>query len=141
MKSKTNTIIGKRFIARLIDYSILFGILYAYLYLFGEPNQAGTGYSVTGIKALFPYPTWFVLIVLSESFYGATIGNTLMDLKPQSLTTRNGELTFSQSLKRHLLDPFDMFPFGIIGIITIKNTDKNQRLGDIWAKTIVIEKK
>lgn len=133
--------IGKRFFAGLIDYSILFGILFAYLYLFGEPNQEGTGYEATGLKALFPYPAWFVLIILTESFFGATIGNTLMDLKPQSLTTRNGELTFSQSLKRHLLDPLDMFPFGIIGIITIKNTEKNQRLGDIWAKTIVVETK
>jgi hypothetical protein len=32
-----------------------------------------------------------------------------------------------------------MFPFGLIGIMTIKNTDRNQRLGDIWAKTVVME--
>ena len=31
-----------------------------------------------------------------------------------------------------------MFFFGLVGIITIKNTDKNQRVGDLWAKTIVV---
>ena len=33
-----------------------------------------------------------------------------------------------------------MFPFGLIGVITIKNTEKHQRLGDLWAKTIVVSK-
>lgn len=40
-----------------------------------------------------------------------------------------------------MLDPLDMFPFGIIGYITMKNTSKTQRLGDIWAKTIVVKSK
>ncbi len=47
--------------------------------------------------------------------------------------------TFGQSFKRHLLDPIDMFFFGLIGILTIKNSVKNQRLGDMWAKTIVMK--
>jgi uncharacterized RDD family membrane protein YckC len=31
-----------------------------------------------------------------------------------------------------------MFFFGLIAILTIKNTEKNQRLGDLWAKTVVV---
>jgi uncharacterized RDD family membrane protein YckC len=59
-------------------------------------------------------------------------------LEQKSLTRQNGQLTFSQSFKRHLMDPLDMFPFGLIGVITIKKTKKHQRLGDLRAKTIVI---
>ncbi|WP_394335734.1 RDD family protein [Flavobacterium cyanobacteriorum] len=59
-------------------------------------------------------------------------------LKPLHAENRN-KPTFFQSLKRHVLDPVDMFPFGLIAIITIKNTDKHQRLGDLWAKTIVVK--
>ena len=44
-----------------------------------------------------------------------------------------------QSFKRHLLDPIDMSMFGLIAIIIIKNTNYNQRLGDLWAKTIVVK--
>jgi len=28
---------------------------------------------------------------------------------------------------------------GIVGIITIKNSEFNQRLGDMWAKTVVVK--
>lgn len=128
----------KRFIAGLIDYLLVYGFFFAFVYAFGEPNNEG-GYSVTGILSLIPFVFWFLIIVFTEVFLGATLGNALVGLKPQSLTKSNGELSLSQSIKRHLLDPIDMFPFGLIGIITIKNTDRNQRLGDIWAKTIVIE--
>jgi uncharacterized RDD family membrane protein YckC len=81
----------------------------------------------------------FAFTVVLEVLLEATLGNSIMGLKPKSLIKNNGELSFSQSLKRHLLDPIDMFLFGLIGIITIKNTDRNQCLGDIWAKIIVTE--
>ncbi len=128
----------KRFIAGLIDYLLVYGFFFAFVYAFGEPNNDG-GYSVTGILSLIPFVFWFLIIVLTEVFLGATLCNALVGLKPQSLTKSNGELSLSQSIKRHLLDPIDMFPFGLVAIITIKNTDRNQRLGDIWAKTIVTE--
>jgi hypothetical protein len=52
--------------------------------------------------------------------YFCAVGNSIVGLEPKSLTRNNGQLTFSQSFKRHLLDPLDMFPFGLIGVITIK---------------------
>ena len=138
MDNKLKSNLGKRFLAGLIDYTIIFSLTYAFLYSFGEPNEDG-GYSVTGILSLVPFVFWFTFTVLFESFFGSTFGNSIVGLKPKSLMSNNRELTFGQSIKRHLLDPFDMFPFGIIGVITIKNTEKHQRLGDIWAKTIVVE--
>jgi uncharacterized RDD family membrane protein YckC len=126
----------KRFLSALIDYSIVFGFFYTYLMTFG--TETSEGYVVTGFPALIPLFFWFFYIVLLEVFYGATIGNSIVGLKPISLINHNGELSFSQSIKRHLLDPIDMFPFGLIGILIISNTEKNQRLGDLWAKTTVI---
>ncbi len=141
MKNNTlKTNLGKRFLAGLIDYSVIFTFFYVFVYSFGQPNDEG-GYSVNGILALVPVLFWFAFTVLLELLFDATLGNSIMGLKPKSLIKNNGELSFSQSLKRHLLDPIDMFPFGLIGIMTIKNTDRNQRLGDIWAKTIVIDNK
>jgi uncharacterized RDD family membrane protein YckC len=136
--SKIKTNLGKRFFAGLIDYSIITTFLYVFIYSFGTLNEDGS-YSVEGISALIPIFFWFLFTVILEAYYGATIGNSIVGLQPKSLTKNNGELTISQSLKRHLLDPIDMFLFGLIGVITIKNTDRNQRLGDIWAKTIVVE--
>ncbi|MBX9887583.1 MAG: RDD family protein [Flavobacteriaceae bacterium] len=131
--------LGKRFIAGLIDYTIIFTVCYVFIYSFGSPNDEG-GYSVTGLLALIPTVIWFSFTVLLELLFGATVGNSVVGLEPKSLTRNNGQLTFSQSFKRHLLDPLDMFPLGLIGLITIKNTAMHQRLGDIWAKTIVVNK-
>ncbi|MBC5838952.1 RDD family protein [Flavobacterium muglaense] len=132
----TKTHLGRRILAGLIDYSIILTFFCVFIFSFGTQNSQGE-YTVTGILALVPFFFWFGFIVLIEVFLGATVGNSIVGLQPKSLTRNNGQLTFSQVLKRHLMDPFDLFPFGLIGIITIKNTEKHQRLGDIWAKTIV----
>ncbi|MQP51380.1 MULTISPECIES: RDD family protein [unclassified Flavobacterium] len=139
-QSENKKNIRKRFVAGLIDYVLLYTLIFAYLYSFGEQNNKG-GFSVTGIAAIVPFIMWFTIIVLTEVFFSATLGNSIMNLKPKSLTLNNGELTFGQSISRHLFDPIDMFPFGIIGILTIKNSSKNQRLGDIIANTTVVEVK
>lgn len=135
-KTKPNLL--KRSIAGLIDYTLVYALIYSFLYSFGEQNSEGE-YSVSGLLTFVPILFWFIIIILLEVTFGATLGNSIVGLKPKSLIKNNGELTFGQSVKRHSLDLIDMFPFGLIAIITIKNTDRNQRLGDIWAKTIVTE--
>jgi predicted RNA-binding Zn-ribbon protein involved in translation (DUF1610 family) len=47
-------------------------------------------------------------------------------------------ISFSQAFKRHLLDFLDYSFFGLVAVVTIKNTPDHQRIGDLWAKTIVI---
>ena len=143
---KTKPLIGKRIIAGLIDYAIIYGFFIIFILIFGEQNETGE-YSVNGIKSLVPVLFWVLMTIGIEQLMGETLGNSLVGLKPISIKqnlnstfkTSNTKPTFGQSFKRHLLDPIDMFFFGLIGILTIKNSEKNQRLGDMWAKTIVIK--
>lgn len=144
---KTEPNIGSRILAGFIDYLIICTFFMVYVYTFGQPNDEG-GYTVNGLPALVPILFWGIMTIGIEQLFGATLGNFLVGLKPVSIqkpqdnTTFSGvnkKPTFEQSLKRHLLDPIDMFFFGLIGIVTIKNTDRNQRLGDIWGNTIVIK--
>lgn len=129
--------LSRRFLAGLIDYTIIFGFMWAYLIMFGSPTEDG-GYKAEGLAAL-PIPLfWFLATVVTEQLMGATIGNGIIGLLPIDAETTL-KPTFIQSLKRHLLDPIDMFAFGLVGFLTIKNTDTHQRLGDLWAKTIVIK--
>ena len=79
-----------------------------------------------------------IMTVGLEQATGATLGNGIAGLKPLHVDGRHKPDAF-QSLKRHLLDPIDMFFFGIIAIIAIKNSPNHQRLGDQWAKTIVVK--
>lgn len=143
---KTQPLIGKRIIAGFIDYAIIYGFLFIFIFIFGEPNESGD-YSVNGTLSLVPILFWAIMTIGVEQLMGETLGNSLVDLKPISVKPTlnstfkgsNQKLTFGQSFKRHLLDPIDMFLFGLIGILTIKNSEKNQRLGDMWAKTSVIK--
>ena len=139
---KTSLNIGDRIVAGIVDYIIIFSFLFYYVYAFGEPVEDG-GYSVNGLPTLVPFLFWGIMTIGFEQWFGATLGNLLVGLKPASIRestfTNSNKLTFGQSFKRHFLDPIDMFFFGLIGIVTIKNTDKNQRLGDIWANTIVVK--
>ena len=137
---KTEPNIGNRFLAGFIDYLIIYGITFILIFAIGEPNDEG-GYSLNGAPALIPMIFWLIMTVGLESGLGGTIGNSLAGLKVIPISGINRKLTFGESFKRHLLDPIDMFFFGLVGIITIRNTDKNQRVGDLWAKTIVVPMK
>ena len=146
---RTEPYLGNRILAGFVDYLIIYGFLIIYVYAFGQPNEEG-GYSVNGLPALVPVLVWGLMTIGLEQFFGSTLGNGLVGLKPISIKQEIGEQTwgnfknkptFVQSLKRHLLDPIDMFFFGLVGILTIKNSPLHQRVGDMWAKTIVVKNK
>jgi uncharacterized RDD family membrane protein YckC len=130
----------KRFVAGLFDYSLILFFSFFMPILFGE-QKAGEPetYSLTGWSALLPTLIWFVLTIGFEQLFGATLGNAIVNLKPVDVKGFNNKPDMLQSIQRHLLDPIDMFPFGIIGILLISNQRKKQRLGDLWANTIVVE--
>ncbi len=135
---KTEPNIGNRILAGLIDYTLIYLFTFTMVFVLGEPNEEGV-YSLSGAPSLIPILFWLIMTVGLEIGLGATLGNSIAGLKAIPMSEQNRKLTFGQSLKRHLLDPVDMFFFGLPGIITIKNTDKNQRIGDLWAKTIVVK--
>jgi uncharacterized RDD family membrane protein YckC len=67
------------------------------------------------------------------------MGKWACDLR---VTTMNGgSISFSQSLKRNILRLLDFFPFYLTGFVTARLSPSRQRLGDLWAKTIVVVRK
>lgn len=138
IEKKTEPLIWKRILAGFIDYFIIYTLFFLFIYAFGEPNEDG-GYSVNGPLAIVPMLFWGLITIGIEQWIGATLGNLIVGLKPISINGLDDKLSFGQSFVRHLLDPIDMFFFGLVGVLTIKNSDKNQRVGDIAAKTIVVK--
>ena len=136
LKTKPN--LGKRFVAGLIDYGLIMLYFFLMIYLYGEPNDE-SGYSVNGWPGFSILLVWFILTIGLEQMTGSTLGNKSQGLKVVPKTDPRKPLSFGQSLKRHLLDMIDLWPFGLIGILTIKNTEYNQRLGDLWGKSVVID--
>jgi uncharacterized RDD family membrane protein YckC len=135
-KNKSN--LKKRIIATLIDYALFLIPMYMYIMYFGQFNNEG-GKTVSGLMAL-PIPiVWVIYFVVIEAYYGSTLAHQSLYLKV--LTVDRKQIQWTQALKRHLLDPIDILFYGIPAIIAIKNSEKHQRLGDMWAKTIVVDTK
>lgn len=133
----TEKFITRRILAGLIDYTIIFALTYFYIYQFGEINSEGA-YSVSGIKTFPIVIFWFIYICVIETTLNSTLGNYIVGLQPIDLITEN-KINLKQSFLRHIVDILDMFFFGLIAIITIKNSKESQRLGDLLAKTKVVK--
>lgn len=134
----TKTNLKKRIIATLLDYSLFLLLTYLYITVFGRENDEG-GRAVEGLMAL-PIPIfWFLYFVVVEACYGATLAHQGLHLKVVTINRKNIEGI--QAFKRHLLDFIDILFYGIPATIAILNSDKHQRLGDMWAKTIVVDTK
>jgi len=136
----TKPFIRRRFLAAFIDYGIINIVFILLLAILGTPEEDGRGsYKLHGYVGLLPILFWGIMTIGLEQLFGSTLGNGIVGLKPISESGVDSKISVSQSLKRHLLDMVDMFCFGIVGYLVIKSNPKSQRLGDIWAKTIVVK--
>lgn len=129
--------LGKRIIATLLDYALFLLPVYIYIMVFGINEADGTR-SVNGIMALPIIVYWFLYFVVIEGICGATFAHQAFNLKVVTIARR--QIGFAEALKRHLLDPID-YIYGIPAIIAISNSVTKQRLGDMWANTIVVDVK
>lgn len=136
---KTQAYDGKRIAATLIDYVAIISFFILFVMSFGEPNNEG-GKTVSGAPALIPVLFWFTWLVIPEAVWGTTLGHHLNNLK---IISMDGEKpSFGQVLKRRLCDILEIsWCFGLIAFVLVRNTRYNQRLGDIWGKTLVVDKK
>ena len=126
----------KRIFATLFDYGLYLLAFWAYLFTFGKADDEGV-YKVEGLLALPVFIAWFLWFVVVEALQGATPGHQIFSLKVVQL---NGStISFWQALLRHLLDPVDILFYGIPAIIAIKFSEKHQRLGDMVARTVVVD--
>ena len=133
-KYKTN--FKKRAIATIIDYGIFFLLIYIYIMFFGEENNQG-GKTVSGLLFL-PIPIyWFIYFVVIEASYGATLAHQAMYLKV--LTLERKEIYLGNAFRRHILDLIEIPLYGIPAIIAIIYSEKKQRIGDMFANTIVVD--
>jgi uncharacterized RDD family membrane protein YckC len=126
-----------RILATLIDYGIFFILFYIYTSAIGQPKNDG-GSEVTGWPVLLVPAFWFIYFVVLEAFNGATPGHDICKLTV--VKTNAEKLTLSDAFKRRIIDLIDIFFYGIPALICICSTPKFQRLGDLFAGTVVVKK-
>lgn len=126
-----------RAVAAASDYAIYGALYFAYVRFFG--TETDDGYKVEGCTHLLALVlAWFVLLPLPEGLFGQTFGKWVCDLRVVSLS--GGAATFGQAVRRRVLDPIDLLSFfGLVAFIVAKNNPMSQRLGDLVARTRVVE--
>ncbi|HSC39259.1 MAG TPA: RDD family protein [Chitinophagaceae bacterium] len=86
------------------------------------------------VIALF---AWIILYhAIQEYFWHRSIGKRIFRLKV--IKTDGSALSLADVFKRNILDPFETLLFNFVGIFVSAITPKNQRLGDLLAKTQVV---
>ena len=130
---------GSRFAAALIDFLGMLVLMTIIGYSMGEAYiDSEKGFSITlhDSSALLFFLAWIAAFPVVEGLTGQTIGKRIIKIK---VTRKNGnKVTVIQSLLRHLFDLIDYFL--LIGLIIIAVSPDKQRIGDLVANTIVVEK-
>lgn len=133
-----------RSVAAVID-AIIVGIAWYYVIeVWGQSGSAsgvgasataGSGKILTGEPAILLMVATALYWILPEWILGSTPGKLVCGL--QVLSMDSGSVSLGQSIKRNLLRLLDFFPFYITGFLVVLLTPHHQRLGDLWAKTVV----
>ena len=128
-------ILLKRGIAYSIDVCIISLILYPYFEKYGIETSEDT-LTLAGINYFPPILVWYLYFIFSETKWQTTIGKNIFSLHVRRID--NSPLKFSVTIKRRALDLVELFFMPIIALISVLVTSKNQRLGDLIAKTEVV---
>ena len=125
-----------RIIATLIDYGIYFFLLFVYIAFIGHETEEGA-IMVEGMAALPLFLVWFLYFVLLEGINQATPGHDIVKLKV--IKTSGEKIGLGNAFKRRIIDVIDLGMYGLPAIICINKTTKHQRIGDLFADTLVVK--
>ena len=137
----------KRLFAWLIDLAILFAyyiISTSVIQYFSSSHKYSDKdmpflYNISAVQLLFFVPILTYHLFFELVMNGQSIGKKLIGIKV--IGEDGGRPALHQYLIRWLTRPFEVFSFGLIGLLTVILSKKNQRLGDMAAGTLVIKSK
>jgi uncharacterized RDD family membrane protein YckC len=129
--------LGRRFVAWLID-ALITGLAWV---PFAETTSGDGTYSIRWENSDFVFPLLITLayFVVLEGAFGATIGKLVLGIRVR--TPQGTRIGFGAAAIRNLARLVDALPYVIpyiVGAIAVSRSDTDQRLGDRWAKTVVV---
>lgn len=148
--------IGNRFLAVAIDHFIQYFSIFVVFWFFSTIANVSNPFAESGVETFFSeMPKWtialmiLVIFLLFSGYFiffewlwnGQTPGKRLMKLR---VIREDGRpITLWESIARNLLRIFDALPGGFIpiysiGLITIFFNSRDQRIGDLFAGTVVV---
>jgi uncharacterized RDD family membrane protein YckC len=140
---------GRRVLATIVDAIVIFFVYIVVGFLVAIPFGAareGDGvvsFSLNGFPALIPLALLFVAVflyyMLMEGYLGQTLGKMLVGIKV--VREDNGGIPgLGAAALRTLLRIIDGLFWYAVAFVSVLATQKNRRLGDIAANTLVVRK-
>jgi uncharacterized RDD family membrane protein YckC len=134
--------VGSRVLAQVIDM----GVRVLGLYVVGVVVATGSGtIEDSGVIILFVIALFLLLFgypaILEALWNGQTVGKRAIGLRV--VTVEGAPVRFRHSAIRSLLGVVDFFapPVGVAATVSVLLTRRNQRLGDVFAGTIVLRER
>ena len=129
--------VGRRFVAWFVDILIT-GLAWV---PFAQVESGGGTFAISwrGWDFVLPGLITVAYFVLLEGLAGATVGKFVLGVRVRGLD--GSRIGLGPALVRTLARVVDAFPYVIpylVGGIVVSRSDTRQRLGDRWARTVVI---
>lgn len=132
---------GRRILATIVD-AIIFSIFFSVLaLLFGGASTEGgsVAFSLGGIGSLVYIVGIFAYYLFMEGYLGQTVGKMLLGIKVVREDTGEVPGLGAAALRTVLRIIDGMFAYAV-AFVSVLATQKNRRLGDMVANTLVVRK-
>jgi uncharacterized RDD family membrane protein YckC len=128
--------VGSRLIAHLLDLCIVCLVIVAMMMVGSLLASVGIDLSIL-LLPILPLTVMFYFVLCEWLWNGSTIGKKAAGIR---VCMQDGRpITFEAALARNLIRPADMVPGTyMVGIIAMFTNPRSQRLGDLFARTIVV---
>lgn len=132
---------GRRVLATIVDGIVLAVGLWVMSALFGSTSVEGgqVGASLGGVAALVSFILVFAYYIVLEGYLGQTLGKMLLGIKVVREDT-GGVPGLGAAAIRTVLRIVDGLFSYLVAFIAVLASQKNQRLGDMVAHTLVVRK-
>lgn len=132
---------GRRVLATIVDGVVLAVIFWLFSALFGTTSAEGgeVSASVSGFASLVLFVLAFAYYIVMEGYLGQTLGKMLVGIKVVREDT-GGVPGLKAAAIRTVLRIVDGFFFYIVAFVAVLASQKNKRLGDMAAHTLVVRK-
>ena len=132
--------LARRILAFLVDYGLFLAVARIYVGWIGIPDPVQNIVYIPWRHMLVLFAGWCCWFPVLEAVFGFTLGKGLFDLRV--VTPHGLRADIVQCFQRRLLDPVDFVCcLPIPGLLAVLLTPSGQRLGDLWAKTVVVYEK
>lgn len=128
--------LGRRFVAQVVDVVLLVVVGYGIAIATGSTTP--TGFDLQGGPALLWFAVSWLYFIGLEAHTGQTLGKRLAGIAVEDAD--GGPIDWRASLVRNVLRIVDWVVFYALGTVLIILSDRNQRLGDRVASTVVIRR-